>query len=678
MKPRSCIHIYIKNDIYILEIRYMNLEAIQSNPTSFLQKAKKKEIIDLLKQADDAFFKTGDTILSDDIYDIIKDYVRERYPKEAYLKRVGADENNKVRLPYYMGSQNKIRDDESEIKKFQAKFQGPFVISDKLDGISCLITADKGSVKIYTRGNGTEGQDISHIADLVLGIPVNSLKSSTQSVAVRGELILSKKSWDALKGQGVQGANARNLVAGAINSKILNRNIMSKIEFVAYNLVSPKMKVDESLQFLKSHRFKVVRHTVSHELSLNLLSEYLQRWRDNSEYVIDGIVVSDNNIHNIVKGINPDYAFAFKSIHTHEQVEVIVTGVEWNVSKDKYMKPIVKFNEIDLDGVKIKQATGFNAAFIEKHKIGAGSRIIIIRSGNVIPHIMNVLTPSATNKPSFPQVSYTWNDTHVDIILLDEKNRDHDIKNITYFMKVLDVDHMGAGNITKIYDTGFDTIKKIVSMTKNDLLQIDGFKEKSATNILTALAKIKDVDCLSLMDASNMLGRGFSAKKIKMITDVYPFVLKHDKKSRKAASDLTVADLVEVDGIAEVSAALFLDNLPKFYEFYDNLGIRCSEPGDNIPLPLQIPLSSNIKGKSFVFSGFRNKDLEAYIERSGGFVKTSVSKNTDYLVTADKNERSAKVMKAEDLGIKILSPNVPEPNDKVWKELFGETATISK
>jgi DNA ligase (NAD+) len=655
----------------------MNLEAIQSNPTLFLQKAKKKEIIDLLKQADDAFFKTGNTIMTDDIYDIIKDYVRERYPKDAYLKRVGADEENKVKLPYYMGSQNKIRDDESEIKKFQAKFQGPFVISDKLDGVSCLITADKGKVKIYTRGNGTEGQDISHIADIVLGIPMNSLKSSTQSVAVRGELILSKKSWNTLK---EQGANARNLVAGAINSKILNRNIMSKIEFVAYNLVSPKMKVDESFQFLKSLGFKVVRHTVSPQLSLNLLSEYLQRWRDTSEYVIDGIVVCDNNIHNIVKGKNPDYAFAFKSIHTHEQVEVIVMGVEWNVSKDKYMKPIVKFNEIDLDGVKIKQATGFNAAFIEKHKIGAGSRIIIIRSGNVIPHILNVLTPSATNKPSFPQVSYVWNDTHVDIILLDEKNRDHDIKNITYFMKVLDVDHMGSGNITKIYDAGFDTIKKIVSITKNDLLQIDGFKERSATNILTALAKVKEAGCLSLMDASNMLGRGFSAKKIKMITNVYPFVLKHDKKSRKAASDLTVADLVKVDGIAEVSAALFLENLPKFYAFYDDLGIRCSEPGDNIHSPHlpHLPASNNIKGKTFVFSGFRNKDLEAYIERSAGFVKTSVSKNTDYLVTADKNERSAKIMKAEELGIKIFSPNVPEPNDKVWKELFGETASISK
>ncbi len=641
----------------------MNFEEIQDNPTAFLQKAKKKDIIDLLKRADEAFFNTGNTILSDDIYDIIKDHVRDKYPKDPYLKRVGADEENKVKLPYYMGSQNKIRDDENEIAKFQAKYSGPFVVSDKLDGISCLITADKGKIKIYTRGNGTEGQDISHILDMVQGIP----SIGTQSIAVRGELIISKKNWETLKDMG---ANARNLVAGTINSKIPNRNVISKIEFVAYNLLNPKMKLDESLQFMKSMKFKVVRHVVSQQLSLRLLSDYLQSWRDNSEYVIDGIVVSDNGIHNVTKGKNPEYSFAFKSIHTHEQVEVIVTGVEWNVSKDKYMKPIVKFNEIDLDGVKIKQATGFNAAFIEKHKIGAGSRIVIIRSGNVIPHILNVLTPSATNKPSLPgpEVSYKWNDTHIDIILQDEKNRDHDIKNMTYFMKVLDVDHMGAGNITKIYDAGFDTIKKVVHITKQDLLKIEGFKEKSATNILTALDKVKGTDCLSLMDASNMLGRGFSAKKIRLITDIYPFILKHDKKSRKDALALTVADLVKVDGIAEVSASLFLDNLPKFYDFYDNLGIKCQVADEITQVAVE---SSNIKGKSFVFSGYRNKDTETYIERSGGFIKTSVSKNTDYLVVADKNEISGKISKAQELGVKIISPNTSEPSDKVWKELFG-------
>jgi bifunctional polynucleotide phosphatase/kinase len=163
------------------------------------------------------------------------------------------------------------------------------------------------------------------------------------------------------------------------------------------------------------------------------------------------------------------------------------------------------------------------------------------------------------------------------------------------------------------------------------------------------------------MDASNIMGRGFSYKKIKLITDTYPSILLHDKKNRKITAELTASDLMNVDGIAEISANLFIANLPKFYEFYDNLGIKCkgtqsvASPNGvdttNKPSTIQ---NTNILGKSFVFTGFRDKDLEAYITRMGGFVKTSVSKNTDYLVVADLNDNSGKVDKARSLGVPII------------------------
>jgi bifunctional polynucleotide phosphatase/kinase len=242
-----------------------------------------------------------------------------------------------------------------------------------------------------------------------------------------------------------------------------------------------------------------------------------------------------------------------------------------------------------------------------------------------------------------------------------DKNRDFDIKNILYFMKTANIENMGPGNIAKIYDAGFDDIKKIANITKADLLTVDGFKEKTATNIINALAEIKNIDCLLLMDASNIMGRGFSYKKIKLITDTYPSILLHDKKNRKITAELTASDLMNVDGIAEISANLFIANLPKFYEFYDNLGIKCkgtqsvASPNGvdttNKPSTIQ---NTNILGKSFVFTGFRDKDLEAYITRMGGFVKTSVSKNTDYLVVADLNDNSGKVDKARSLGVPII------------------------
>ena len=649
-----------------------DIKAINNGPMGFIKKNKKADIIALLMKADDAFFNNyeDEITIKDDIYDIIKDYVKTKYPKDKYFKRIGADVKNKVVLPYYMGSLNKIKDSEDEIAKYQAKYLGQqFRISDKLDGVSCMLVYTSGKIKMYTRGNGTEGQNISHLLDYVNDIPPirhdNDIKIfglSNTEIAVRGELIISKENWEELGKIGKQGANPRNTVAGAINSDILNKDILSKIDFVAYSLIHPKLI--DGIDKVQNMGFNTVYSSIGTRfLKLENLSKILERRRIESEYVIDGIVIEDvSKYYDIEKGKNPEHAFAFKSIHTLEQVEVIVTKVEWNVSKDMYMKPIVMFNEIDLDGVKIKQATGFNGQYITKNVIGPGSRIIIIRSGNVIPHILNVLTPSANELPSMPGtegVDYKWNDTHVDIMMLnknEDKNRDFDIKNLIYFMKTASIENMGPGNISKIYDAGFDNIKKIANITKNDLLQINGFKEKTAENISNALSVLKDIDCLILMDASNIMGRGFSYKKIKLITDSFPSILIHDKKNRELTFKLTIKDLLKVDGIAEISAKLFLSNLPKFYDFYDNLGIKCKGKSSNTDVvdTNDVVINTNIVGKSFVFSGFRDKDLEAYIINMGGFIKTSISKNTNYLVVADLNENSTKVEKAKSIGVPLI------------------------
>jgi len=653
-----------------------DIDAINSDPMGFIKKSKKTDIIELLMKADDAFFSNDEdgVVLKDDIYDLIKDYLRKKDPKNKYFKRIGADVKNKVVLPYYMGSLNKIKDSEEEIAKYQVKYPGnQYRISDKLDGVSCMLVYTPGKIKMYTRGNGTEGQDISHLLSYVndiippfYGDDIKIFGLDNTEIAVRGELIISKVNWDELGTMGKQGANPRNTVSGAINSDILNKDILSRIDFVAYSLVHPKL--NDGIDKVKNLGFNTVHSVGARFMTLANLSKVLEKRREDSDYVIDGIVIEDiSRYHESEKGKNPDHAFAFKSIHTLEQVEVIVSKVVWNVSKDMYMKPTVMFNEIDLDGVKIKQATGFNAQYITKNVVGPGSRIIIIRSGNVIPHIHSVLSPSANGSPSMPGVegvNYKWNDTHVDIIMINkdgDKNRDFDIKNILYFMKTANIENMGPGNIAKIYDAGFDDIKKIANITKADLLTVDGFKEKTATNIINALAEIKNIDCLLLMDASNIMGRGFSYKKIKLITDTYPSILLHDKKNRKITAELTASDLMNVDGIAEISANLFIANLPKFYEFYDNLGIKCkgtqsvASPNGvdttNKPSTIQ---NTNILGKSFVFTGFRDKDLEAYITRMGGFVKTSVSKNTDYLVVADLNDNSGKVDKARSLGVPII------------------------
>ena len=626
---------------------------INARPQDFIKTNKKKDIINVLLEADKAFFNSGQPKLTDDIYDIIKDYIRKKYPKDAYLKRVGADVDNKVELPYYMGSQNKIKDSESEITKYKKKYPGPYLISDKLDGVSGMFVYDGDNIKLYTRGNGREGQDISHLHKYISGFP--KIKKQDK-LAVRGEFIISKNNWDILKNQDDTLSNPRNTVSGAINSKILNKQLLKMIDFVAYTLVYPNLP--NGLPELDKMKFNVVNNTVVDDISLAFLSKNLEDSRKN-KYVIDGIVISDiSKIYEIALGKNPEHSFAFKSIHTLEQVEVIVKEVEWNISKDKYMKPIVKFDEILLDDVKIKQATGFNAGYIEKNNIGPGSRIVIIRSGNVIPHIQSVLTVSANGKPSMPgelDKDYKWNDTHVDIIKIGEdRNADFDIKNIVYFMKTAEVDNMGPGNITKIYNAGFHNIKSILKIQKDDLLKIEGFKGKSADNILKSLEKVKELDCLVLMDASNMLGRGFSYKKIKMITDVYPSILIDNAENREKSLKISIEDLMKVEGIAKISAKLFIENLPRFYEFYDSLGVKCKGIEVNVDKSVEKTEKANIKDKKFIFTGFRNKDYEKIIVENGGKVVTSISKSTNYLIVKNKTEKSGKIDKATELGVKIL------------------------
>ena len=635
----------------------MDYSFINARPQDFIKTNKKKDIINVLIEADKAFFNSGQPKLTDDIYDIIKDYIRKKYPKDAYLKRVGADVDNKVVLPYYMGSQNKIKDSESEITKYKKKYPGPYLISDKLDGVSGMFVYEGDNVKLYTRGNGREGQDISHLHKYISGFP--KIKKQDK-LAVRGEFIISKDNWDKLKKVDDTLSNPRNTVSGAINSKILNKQLLKMIDFVAYTLVFPNLP--NGLPELDKMKFNVVNNTVVDDISLAFLSKNLEVSRKN-KYVIDGIVISDiSKVYEIALGKNPEHSFAFKSIHTLEQIEVIVKEVEWNISKDKYMKPIVKFDEILLDDVKIKQATGFNAGYIEKNNIGPGSRIVIIRSGNVIPHIQSVLTTSANGKPSMPgelDKDYKWNDTRVDIIKIGEdRNADFDIKNIVYFMKTAEVDNMGPGNITKIYNAGFHDIKSILKIQKEDLLKIEGFKGKSADNILKALEKVKELDCLVLMDASNMLGRGFSYKKIKMITDVYPSILIDNADNREKSLKISIEDLMKVEGIAKISAKLFIENLPRFYEFYDSLGVKCKGIEEKVDKSVEKTENANIKDKKFIFTGFRNKDYEKIIVENGGKIVTSISKSTHYLIVKNKTEKSGKIDKATELGVKIL--DIPE------------------
>jgi NAD-dependent DNA ligase len=277
-----------------------------------------------------------------------------------------------------------------------------------------------------------------------------------------------------------------------------------------------------------------------------------------------------------------------------------------------------------------------------------------------------VLTPSASNTPSMPTVAYSWNKTHVDIMVdvnsNEPPNVDMNKSMLTHFAKSLDMKGVGPGIITKLVDAGIDTIPKLLNVQAAQLLKIEGFQKKSAEKVASTIQEVKEnVLCIDLMAASNIFGRGFGSRRLKTIIQAYPKILKRSAPS--------LADLLQIEGIGPETAPVFIEALPKFFKLLDAIGIPCrdgtvAQPGPASP-PQPGPASPqahappkpkiDFKNQTVVFTGVRNKDLEKIIEAAGGKVSGSVSKNTTLVITKDIHENNAKLNKARELGIRIVA-----------------------
>ena len=325
---------------------------------------------------------------------------------------------------------------------------------------------------------------------------------------IRGEFIVSKKIF--LEKYAKEFANSRNMVAGIINQKKVDTKAKD-LSFVAYEVIQPILKPSEQMKFLQDlGNIDVVLNRVEKVLTNELLSSFLVDWRTNYPYEIDGVIVINDEIYPRKSG-NPEYAFAFKMVLSDQVAEAKVVDVLWTPSKDGYLKPRVQIEPLSLGGVKIEYATGFNGAFIQDHKIGVGATIELIRSGDVIPYIRKVIVPAEEAK--MPSVPYQWNNTHVDLMLEQEHlNADETVREkvITGFFRGIGVEGLSSGNIARIIEAGYKSVPDILKMTKEDFLKVDGFKEKMAQKIYEGIrTKVQEASLITLMAASNLLGRGW-------------------------------------------------------------------------------------------------------------------------------------------------------------------------
>tara|TARA_Y100000590_G_scaffold65003_1_gene70191 strand:- start:2995 stop:4929 length:1935 start_codon:yes stop_codon:yes gene_type:complete len=616
-----------------------------------------EELVDVINVTTEHYYNK-EPLIDDNIFDILLDYLRIRDPKNKVLKQIGTPSISKddVELPYFLGSMDKLRPYiDSEVKKFKKwvkNYNKPYYLSDKLDGISALIVYNfDNTVKMYTRGSAVMGKNITQLIKYLKNIPsIEDIKSFCKSnkiegkkcyLAFRGELVMKQEVFE--KRWSKEKKNIRNTVGGLVNSKKINPELARDTRFVCYNILDPNTFIKRQYEIIEKLGLYCVHYQDTDKINMELLSKYLIKRKEKAKYDIDGIIVTNNDLHSLNVDANPEYAFAFKNMLESQKVIATVKDVEWNISKDKRIKPVVIINKVNIGGVDITRVTGNNARFIKDNGIGKGAELEIIRSGDVIPKIVKIIKKT---KPLFPDMNYEWNKNNVEIKIIGENLDDVNIKNIHYFFSQLDTKGMGERIVRKLYENKLDSIEKILKMKKESLLDIEGFKEKSADNLVKAVKKaVSDKTLAEIMNASNKLGAGMGIERMKIITSTYPSIL-----SNKWNKEQFVEKIKSIDGFDNITANIFVSNFKSFLTFYNNIKNLISIKEK------QIKQNGKYKDMKVVVSGFRDKDIISYIENEGGILTNTVSKNTDLLVIKDKSVMdTSKVIKAKDLGVKIIT-----------------------
>jgi NAD-dependent DNA ligase len=617
-------------------------EYFKKKGIEYLEKLNETELSDMIDELNHYYYNNN-PLLTDLQFDIIKEYVQTKYANNATVLKIGApagyekNERKKVELPYEMASMNKIKPDTNSLEIWKSKYNGSYTISCKLDGVSGMYSTENKTQRLYTRGDGIIGQDITHIIPH-LNLPI------CENTVVRGEFILSKPVFKEKYEKFF--ANSRNLVSGIINSKTLDDKIKD-LHFVVYEVVKPALKPSEQMEFLKNQNFEVVLYKSQENVTNEMLSDILLEWRNEYNYEIDGIVVSDDKIHQRTKG-NPEHSFAFKMVLTEQLAEAKVVDVIWTPSKDGYLKPRIRIEPVSLCGVTIEYATGFNGKFIEDNKIGVGSVVQIVRSGDVIPHIRSVTVPA--ENPKMPDVPYIWTDTRVDIILENvEDNITVREKNITAFFTFLNVDGLAAGNVKKIMKRGYDTIPKILKMSKSDYENIDGFQSKLSAKIFEGIQKsVSSANLIDIMGASNLFGRGLGVKKIAIIMATFPNILTDCETEQTKKTKL-----LTITGIGQENANAFVGNINHFMGFLKECGLE-----EKLKCPPPPPCNQENTGtllKNVCMTKVRDAEIIEFFEKSGTTLENTIKKNTCVLIVKNHEDISNKTKFAKENKIPIMT-----------------------
>jgi DNA ligase (NAD+) len=566
---------------------------------------------------------------------------------------------------------------ENRIQKVLGSVRLEYTCELKYDGASISITYENGKLlRAVTRGDGFQGDDVTNNIKTIKSIPLQ-LKGNDfpKRFDIRGEIILpfsgfEKMNQDLIEIGETPYSNPRNTASGSLKLQDSAEVAKRPLECLLYFTIGNQLPFDtqfKSLEMARNWGFKVPKEA---KLARNLdeVFDYINYWdshRHQLPYETDGVVVKVNSFqHQDELGYtakSPRWAIAYK--FKSEQVSTKLLSISYQVGRTGAITPVANLEPVQLAGTIVKRASLHNADQIEKLDILIGDTVYVEKGGEIIPKIIAVdLSKRDTNTQPTIYITHCPECHHELIRGVDEANHycpnfygcpPQIIGRIQHFIsrKAMNIDGLGGETVALLYNNGLiHNYADLYELKIEQILPLERMAQKSAENLIRGIENSKQISFESVLFA---LG-------IRYVGETVAKKLAKHYKNINSLQHATLLDLMLVDEIGERIAA----SVVSFFENMENQEIINRLKAHGIQFEIKEKLNLNatdkLKGQIFVvsgvFSNFSREELKQLIEDNGGKVGSSISSKTNYVV-AGENMGPAKLEKANQLGVSILSEN---------------------
>lgn len=600
-------------------------------------------LVQSLTKANEAYRNGLTLVMTDEEYDAGVEQLARQVPNHPFLKRVRAApavERATVTMPYYLGSLNKAKVGD-DLTKWVKSAAAPYVVSEKLDGISGLWSPRQK--KLYLSGDDNKGLDVSAWLPHMSLSPSSLAADIPDDVWIRGELIMANSDIPS-------GRLGRSIVNGIFHRDTPNPADAAKVRFVAYEVIGLDDSLTTTQQFAWIATWSMWKpwSITLKELGPDALTALLSKRRSESVYEMDGLVCKANKttVPRITKG-NPTDAIAWKPPNGLAKLATVVQ-VEWNASSTGKLIPRVQIQPVELGGSVIGFVTGVHARRVVDWKIGPGSTVVVRKGGDVIPVIDRVEVPATVVFP--PEGTWEWDGPPETAVNIKQKVADATTI-AAQFMKMvtrLGWSDIGPAQMKSVVEAGYTTVPLLRAATEAALKKLLG-PVKGAHLYKTVQgvgwAKASEID---LFVASPVCPSGIGKTRLEALLVSEPDVTKWSLDTMVAPKGWSPDALNEFKAVWKTYETLRKEG----WSFIPYPRIHV------VPVVVAQVAIVPCKG-SVVFSGFRDAGLEILLGDKGYKVVDTVKADTKAVLITDKEDplsyTSGKTKKANKVpGCRIL------------------------